>query len=55
MYLMIIADVICYLVPNLLYEFPEDGIDVPKHVGIAKGHTFKCLQHVHCFGFINEN
>jgi hypothetical protein len=31
-----------------MYELPEDGTDVPKHVGVVKDHTFKCV------GFIDE-
>jgi hypothetical protein len=26
-----------------MYELPEDGTDVPKHVGVVKDHTFKCV------------
>jgi hypothetical protein len=28
---------------NLLYELPEDGTDMPKHVGVVKDHNFKCV------------
>ena len=28
---------------SLVYELSEDGTDVPKHVGIVKNHTFKCI------------
>ena len=27
----------------LVYELPENGTDVPKHVGVVKGHTYKCV------------
>jgi len=28
----------------LVYELPEDGTDVPKHVVAVKDHTFKCVR-----------
>ena len=27
----------------MVYELPEDGTDVPKHVGVVKGHLFGML------------
>jgi hypothetical protein len=38
-----------------MYKLPEIGADMPKHVGVVKGHTFECLQLVHSLGFINED
>ena len=26
-----------------MYELPENGTDVPKHLGVLKDHTFKCV------------
>ena len=26
-----------------MHELPEDGTDVPKHVGVVKDYTFKCV------------
>jgi len=26
-----------------MYELPEDGTYVPKHVGVVKDHTIKCV------------
>jgi hypothetical protein len=39
---MNIADVINYILANLnlVYRPTKDGTDVPKHVGVAKDHTF---------------
>jgi len=34
----------------LVYEFPEDGTDVPKHVAVLKTHSL-----VQSLGFINEH
>jgi hypothetical protein len=28
---------------NLVYEVPEDGTDMPKHVGVVKDNTFNCI------------
>ena len=28
---------------NLLHKLPEDVTDVPKHVGVLKVRTFKCV------------
>jgi hypothetical protein len=28
---------------NLMYKIPEDGTDVPKHLGGVKDYTFICV------------
>jgi hypothetical protein len=40
---MSIMDAICYIPAsyNLFCELPEDGTDVPKHVGIVKYYAFQ--------------
>ena len=39
----------------MVYELPEDGTDMPKHVRAVKEHTFKYSVIVHWLGFINES
>jgi hypothetical protein len=39
----------------MLYELPEDGTDVPKHVGAVKDHIFKYVSDLFVkVGFIIE-
>jgi hypothetical protein len=42
--------VTCHQDLNLVYEFPEDVTDVPKHVAVLKTHSL-----VHSLGIINEH
>jgi hypothetical protein len=53
---MNITDVIYYILAslNLVYELPEDGRDVPKHVGVVNGHADASCHMRILFGFINE-
>jgi len=40
---------------NVVYELPEDGTDMPKHVTAVKEHTFMYSVIVNRLGFINES
>jgi len=31
---------------NLVYELPEDGTDMPKHVSVVRDHTFRYVSNL---------
>lgn len=45
LHLMGIMDIICNILAILIlvYERPEEGSDLPKHVGVVKDHAVKCV------------
>jgi hypothetical protein len=51
LHLMGIVDIISNIpaILSLVYESPEEGTDLPKHVGVVKDHAFKCV----CSLYIN--
>jgi hypothetical protein len=51
LHLMGIMDIICNItaILSLVYERPEEGTYLPKHVGIVKDHAVKCV----CSLYIN--
>jgi hypothetical protein len=55
LHVMNTADVICFQPAefNLAYKLPEDGTDVPKHVGAVKHHVVKCVCNL-CIKFVLE-
>jgi hypothetical protein len=56
LYLSSIMDVNSYLTGslNLVYELPEDGTDVPKHVGLVKHLALNVVVTCAYIGLINE-
>jgi len=38
-----------------MYRLPAVGANMPKYVGVVKGHTFSLFETVDSLGFINED